>query len=145
MNPGGRAGREIAVMVCRASGSTQCLMGWEVSSFCVFFSVSYTDMHIPTCAKVMEHHYVMGACACFLLSWFFGCTQKALWMSQTKCIQFPCVSFWSACSEYRSQNLFFSIIIFNLSRTKRGCVIWWVYRHGLNLSPAANYISHIKI
>lgn len=62
-----------------------------------------------------------------------------------KFILFPCMSFWSACREHQSQNLPFSIIILNLSRTKRGCVIWWVYRHGLNLSPAANYFSHIRI
>lgn len=110
---------------------------------CLFLCILHR--HAYPHMRQMEHHYVIGACACFLLSWFFGCTQKAFWMSQTKCIQFPCVSFWSACSEYQSQNLFFSIIIFNLSRTKRGCVIWWVYKHGLNLSPAANYISHIKI
>lgn len=66
MNPGGKAGKEIAVMLCRASGSTQCVMGWEVASFSVFFCVSYTDMYIPICATVMENHYVMGASACFL-------------------------------------------------------------------------------
>lgn len=55
----------------------------------------------------------------------------------------PCV-FLNACSEYESQNLSFSVIIFNLSVTKRECVIWWVYRRGLNLSLTSSklHLSH---
>lgn len=48
-------------------------------------------MHIHTCTNVMEDHYVMGTWACFSLSWFLGCTQKALWMSQSS--HFPVCPF----------------------------------------------------
>lgn len=35
----------------------------------------------------------MGTWACFSLSWFLGCTQKALWMSQSNSSHFPVCPF----------------------------------------------------
>lgn len=108
---------------------------------CLLHRHAYPHKHWTKGAPLWD-----GSMCVLSLSRFFGCTQNPSgWVNQNAS-SFPVFpSFWNACSEHQSQNLSFSITIFNLSGTKRGCVIWWVYRHGLNLSPAANYISHIKI
>lgn len=40
--------------------------------------LSHTDMYIPTCAKVMEHCNVVGACACFLYIAFLDAPESPL-------------------------------------------------------------------
>lgn len=110
-------------------------------SLCLLHSRAYPHMRPSNTAALCA-----GSMCVRSGSWLLDApTKPSGWVHQNAS-SFPVFpSFWSACSEYPSQNLSFSIIILNLSLTKRGCVIWWLYKHGLNLSPAANYISHIKI